>query len=511
VPLGIPPPVFPYNICQNLRAGVSEMNIVSDFLHLVRRFVSRRSLQCIIVLLALASVAAAKPITYVGFTIADGKLGNWTFHNARVYFVMEGDTNAVQAMEAPNPNDPTDPVDVLVNPTGRASVTVISGSKVVHAKFDSNQIFVSMDVGLKIDRPHVGGRGVGFGSYTPTGIEPVYPFGIQDGTVDWGDITGSGGTASAGLQGLPISLSADTAFSGRAYACIGFFANGGVGTCPPASALHTDKGDFFISLPHDLYVPNNAPEISDGLDAGFFMSMVDDETEDFSVAPFLRSTPVHHAAKPITYHGYTISDVTLGNRHFKGAQVYISVDADAAAVVPFTSGNSHGYMNSGGNAHVTVVAGGRSFSADFDPGQIYVYFDVGTASVGFGSPAGGPGYPLSITGTSDSADGLVESSTVAAVVDIMNTPGDVQLYSPATATLVTDLTNATVLSGDASSCAAADFDPLTSICKDVTPKALKTNRGDFTLSEPYTADHGSGQYSVNWGLFWSEPGQHDGD
>jgi hypothetical protein len=486
------------------------MNMVSDSLHLVRWFVCRRSLQCIILLLALASVAAAKPITYIGFTIADGKLGNWNFHNARVYFVMEGDTNAVQAMEAPNPGDPTDPVDVLVNPTGKASVTVISGSKVVHANFDSNQIFVSMDLGLKIDRPHVGGRGVGFGSYTPTGIEPVYPFGIQDGTVDWGDIPGDGGTASVGLQNLPASLSAETIFSGRAYACIGIFAtNGDVGTCPPASALHTDKGDFYISLPHDLYIPNKAPQISDGLDAGFFLSMVGD-SEHLTVAPLLGSDPVHHAAKPITYHGYTIADVTLGNRHFPGAQVYISMDADAAAVVPFTSGSSHGYRNSEGNTHVTVVAGGRTFSAEFDPGQIYVYFDVGTASVGFGSQAGGPGYPLAVTGTSDNNnDGLVENSSIAAVVDIMGTPGDVQLYSPATATLVTDLTNATVLSGDASSCAAAGFDPVTSICNDLTPKVLKTNHGDFTISEPYTADHGSGQYSVSWGLFWSEPGRRD--
>jgi hypothetical protein len=423
---------------------------------------------------------------------------------------MEGNTNAVQAIEAPNPDDPTDPVDVLINPTGKASVTVISGSKVVHAKFDPNQIFVSMDIGLKVDRPHIGGRGVGFGMYTPTGIEPVYPFGIQDGTVDWGDITEDGGTASAGLQGLPISLSDATAFSGRAFACVGFFSDGDVGTCPAASALHTDKGDFFISLQHDLFEFNNAPQISDALDGGFFWSMVGEEAEEFTLAPSLLSTPLRHAAKPITYRGYTDADVTLGNRHFKRAQVYLSVDADAADAVPFSAGSSHGYMNPGGNAHVTVVAGGRRFSADFAPGQIYVYFDVGTASVGFGSTAGGRGYPLSITGITDD-DGLVENSSVAAVADIINTPGDAQLYSPATATLATDLTNETVLSGGASSCAAADFDPLTSTCTDLTPKALRTNRGDFRISEPYTADHGAGQYSVSWGLFWSEPGRRHND
>jgi hypothetical protein len=51
------------------------MTVVSEFLPIVRRFVSRQSLPCIL-LLALAPVAAAKPITYVGFTIADGQLGN---------------------------------------------------------------------------------------------------------------------------------------------------------------------------------------------------------------------------------------------------------------------------------------------------------------------------------------------------------------------------------------------------------------------------------------------------
>lgn len=78
--------------------------------------------------LALAPAAAAKPVTCAGYTIAEGKLGNWTFHNARVYFVMQADTDTVPALLAPNPLDPTDPVDVLFKPAGNSSVTVISGS-----------------------------------------------------------------------------------------------------------------------------------------------------------------------------------------------------------------------------------------------------------------------------------------------------------------------------------------------------------------------------------------------
>jgi len=238
------PPFFALQHLLKIEERTYEMTLVSEFLPLARRFYCRRALQCSLLFLSLAAVAAAKPVTYVGFTIADGKLGNWTFHNARVYFVMQGDTDTVQAFEAPNPVDPTDPVDVLINPAGNSSVTVISGSQVAHATFDPNQIFVSMDIGLAVERPHIGGRGVGFGMFTPTGIEPVYPFGIEDGTIDWGDLVEGGGTASISLQALPISLSDATSFSGRAFACVGFASDGNAGSCQTALPLHTDKGRF---------------------------------------------------------------------------------------------------------------------------------------------------------------------------------------------------------------------------------------------------------------------------
>src|SRR5262249_43860876 len=136
-------------------------------------FTAGGALQCSLLFLSLAAVAAAKPVTYVGFTIADGKLGNWTFHNARVYFVMQGDTDTVQALQAPNPVDPTDPVGVLINPAGNSSVTVISGSQVAHVTSDPHQIFVSMDMGLAVERPHIGG--------TWSGLWNVYPHGHRTG------------------------------------------------------------------------------------------------------------------------------------------------------------------------------------------------------------------------------------------------------------------------------------------------------------------------------------------
>ncbi len=473
---------------------------VSKSRNLPRKVSCKGFVLCGIVSLLLTSAALAKPVTYTGFTISDGKIGSWSFHNARVYLTLQSDTNSVQLFQPLI--DPTDPslgtVDTYVNFAGTASVTVISGTRVVHATFLPNQIFVSMDLGDTNNAPHTGARGAGFGSFTATGIEPTYPLGLEDGTLDWGDIVDSGGTASAQLQALQLDLMNNSALSGRAWPCQAFLnARNNSSACDPPPPLHTDRGDFYLYLPYQGIDPSG-PYWGDSLTAGYFLTTLGSGS---SPVPLLQPTPLNNASRPITYRGYEIADVTLGEHHYRGAQVYISVDADAAAAAPFSNGPSYGFMNSRGNAHITVVSGARIVSADFDPGQIYVYFDVGNASAGFGSWAGRTGYPLTITQNPDT-DGILENSSIEAVADIMRTPGDVQFYTPQTATLVTDLTNATTLSGAASSCVA--FDPTTSVCANLAPIPLKTNHGDLYLFEPYTADHGSGPYSAGWGVFWSE-------
>ena len=90
--------------------------------------------------------------------------------------------------------------------------------------------------------------------------------------------------------------------------------------------------------------------------------------------------------------------------------------------------------------------------------------------------------------------------------DITLTPAHASNYTAATATLKTDLKNATLLGGAASSCLG--FDPATSTCSSLTPAPLRTNRGHFLLFEPYRHDAdkpGEITYSVNWGVFWAEP------
>jgi hypothetical protein len=461
-----------------------------------------RCFLCAVAVLFLSSAANAEPVTYTGFTITDGQLGSWKFHNARVYLTFQGDTNNVQFIQPPDPFGGT--IDAWVNQTGKASVTIISGGRAVHATFAPNQIFISLDLG-NTGNTHVGGRGVGFGSFTSYGIEPAYPLGIEDGTLDWGDILPPG-VAGAKLATLSTDLRHSTAFSGRAWPCVGFS-----NACAPPNALHTDKGDLYLYVPYSLGTPPFESNGADSLSAGFFVADIGEPgEEDHASAPV--TTFVRNSARPITYYGYVISDVTLGSHSYSAAQIYLSFTADASTAVPFSNGSSHGFINATGDAHVTVISGRHVASADFAPRQIYVYYDVGNASVGFGSTAGGSGYPLSLTAHKD-FNGMVENSSVEAVSDLTLVPADASLYSPATASLATDLTNATTLSGAASSCVA--FDPVTSACSNLTPIPLQTNQGNFYLFEPYTDDETANQvagpYSISWGVFWSELGRARGE
>jgi hypothetical protein len=144
----------------------------------------------------------------------------------------------------------------------------------------------------------------------------------------------------------------------------------------------------------------------------------------------------------------------------------------------------------------------------FDGDSTASVYDIEHSQLGIGSVVAGRGYPLSLTANQDTQS-LTASSTLEAVSEILNNAvGADHSYSPATSSLATDFTNPTVLSGAASSCAS--FDPTTSICADLTPIPLHTNRGDFLLFEPYTADdaatdNSSRPHSINWGSFWIEP------
>jgi hypothetical protein len=452
---------------------------------------------CLATMLMWVSPVTAVPVTYTGVTITDGQLGRWQFHNARVILRFDGDTNNVQFMQVPDPNDPTNPLaDIAINMMGTASVTVVTGRRSVHATFAANQIFVSLDRGSIIPGvTNFGGRGAGFGYFSPSspgGVEVAYPLGVEDGTIDWGDAF----FPSAEVQALPLDLQNTAGFSGRAWVCLGFPNQ----TCPaPTQGLHTDHGDLF------LYQPYFNQYSGDTIQAGFFLADVGGARSS-SLTPPLDA----YGTKPITYNAYVISDVSLGGQLYRGAQVYISFEADASTAKPYSDSSSTGYINTAGRAQVTIINGRRTAIAAFAPNQLYVYFDITHASIGFGSNAGGRGYPLSLTSNQDPS-GLVENSSIGAIADILTTPADAVNYTTATAGLITDLTNATALSGGASSCVG--FDPITTICSNLTPIPLATSRGDFYLYEPYTDDetttNGTAPFTVNWGIFWSDLGTND--
>ena len=445
----------------------------------------------------LMTSAAAAPVTYTGVTITDGQLGSWTFHNARIVFRFDGDTNDVQLVQFTDPSGNQAQVAIISN--GKASVTVSTSRRTVHATFAPNQIFVSLDQGDPTNPPLVGGRGVGFGMFSATaagGVEPAYPLGIEDGTIDWGDAA----IPSIGLQVLPLDLTESSSFSGRAWVCLGFPDQ----TCPTptaAQALHTDHGDLFLFQP---YVNTFA---GDTIEGGFFTADVN-PCRFCSNGSFLSPVGSGFGSKPINYNGYLLTDVSLGGQLYTGAQVYFSMASDASRVVPFADSSSQGFINPVGVAQVQIRTGGRTITAFIAPGQLYVFYDTTHQSIGFGSYAGGRGYPFNLTQNHDSP-GLVENSVLEALGDIATTPADVVNYTAGVPGLATDLTNATVISAGVSSCATS-FDPVTSICSNLTPVPLYTSRGKLYVFEPYTDDEttldGSSPFSVNWGMFWSELG-----
>jgi hypothetical protein len=456
----------------------------------------------------LAQTAIATPITYTAFTDTDGQLGTWSFHNARVYLTFHSDTSTVQTIDVPNIFISNSMTEAVFNPTGTASVTIITAGKTVHANFAPNQLFVSLDHGT-LPGPFQGGRGVGFGMFSataPGGIEPTYPLGIEDGTIDWGDAA----TPSAATQALSNDLQHNTAFSGRVLSCINFPAD--FSCSAPAPALHTDKGDFYLNAPYINLVQ------LDELNGGFFIAHLQEEesggSDDSSMYATAQWTAQSSTSgqKPITYTGALISNAKLGGHFYQNAQIYISFAADRSTALPFTDAQSAGYINATGSGRLRIVHGSSVVSATFAPNQLYVYYDKTHGSIGIGSQAGGRGYPFSVTRNED-VQGLVENSTIGAITDILSGALPAGDFTSQTATLKTDLTNATVLSGAVSSCVS--FNPVTSICSALTPVALHTSAGDFYLYEPFTDDEtspydGTHPFSINWGVFWSEiPASHD--
>jgi hypothetical protein len=228
----------------------------------------------------------------------------------------------------------------------------------------------------------------------------------------------------------------------------------------------------------------------------------------------------------IRYTGFVLTDVSLGGTVYKGAQLWVRFDANTRDVVPYADQTGRGFMNRTGRASVRIVSGTTTVNASIDENQLYVFFDIANASAGFGSVAGGHGYPLMLASPSSDGAEPLSGSLVGAVAGIAANASNKTNYTPLTSTLSTDLRSPTVLAGTASSCAAV-YDPVNVTCPLPTskppvspapvaqglvpvPVAISTDRGKLFVYEPYflvitnPAGTSNTAYAANWGMFWSE-------
>lgn len=72
----------------------------------------------------------------------------------------------------------------------------------------------------------------------------------------------------------------------------------------------------------------------------------------------------------------------------------------------------------------------------------------------------------------------MENSALEALLDIATTSADAANYTPGVPGVATNWTRATVLSA---SCCANGFDPVTTICSNLTPVPLYTSSGKLYL------------------------------
>jgi len=185
------------------------------------------------------------------------------------------------------------------------------------------------------------------------------------------------------------------------------------------------------------------------------------------------SLPVAANAAPIIYDFYVVTDGTLGSWVFSKALVHFRIASDTTNVSHPTLAGQQIALSSTGTYQVTVMANGRTETATFKPGQLFVSVDQTNGGVGVGSydSAGNPlpTYPIGIQDGIPDCLGLDYQDCISP--------------SAAVTGLLLDLTGNTMLSGRAWSdpCFAASGP-----CDSSVLPPLATDRGAFSLAEPYT-------------------------
>ncbi len=449
-----------------------------------------------ITMLLASSFALGQPMTYTGFVITDGQLGAWQFHNARVMLTFESDTKYAQTLD-----DACVGTTAVFNSTGVARVTIVDHERVVTAKLDPRQIFVSFDQEY---------GGVGFGSFAPgppfvaascsnpAALQPGYPLALHHGTMDNAGNTSNTGV-SANQEAFPNNLQGRVGFSGTGYSCIGVPRLDCVAATAP---LTTDHGDLYLWEPYRAF-DSSGPGYLASINGAFFFQEPAGSGIPLPASVLASSANIAH--RSITYHMFLVSDVSLNGQLYQNASIHLSFRSRISGVTPLAGAGPNSAINTHGAARVDIKQGGHTVTANFAPGQIYVYFDSSPASpgIGFGSFSGGRVYPAALAPTYVHLD----TELFAAVVDILN--GGSTYYTPETAELAQsiDLKHETMLAEYVSSC--TDFDFSLGTCNNLPNSLrLRTDKGDFYLYEPYNANGFNDPTSLvrssnNWGVFWT--------
>jgi hypothetical protein len=216
------------------------------------------------------------------------------------------------------------------------------------------------------------------------------------------------------------------------------------------------------------------------------------------------------SASPVVYTLRTVADGKLGSYVFAEALVTIQMKANTLTVQKQPSSNGgYLYTNSVGTVTVSVTdASGRTRVATFAPGEVYARYDSGMGIAGFGS-ALGPSYPVALdcddvpypsnaTYVQDclQSDWAGNSNEFNGTLSALADPGLAafrEVLSPELAALPQNLSQSTLLTGQAHSCATTyTVSPTTLgffitgdllVCAGPASRGLNTDHGGFLLQD----------------------------
>jgi hypothetical protein len=227
-------------------------------------------------------------------------------------------------------------------------------------------------------------------------------------------------------------------------------------------------------------------------------------------------------AQPVVYTLRTVADGRLGSRSFTQALVMIRLRGSTSSVQQQAgTGGGPVWTNAKGVATVTVDDGYRTTTATFAPGEVYVRYDTNSGIFGFGSPIS-PTYPIAL-GCADSVDASyvqdcaqgdwttvnlgspsqqgMYNGVSEGLADVAAIPADRVYVSDAVLALPTNLTQTTLLSGRAHTCAVAYTIVPPAVpnqasffldkCPSPAPRGLVTSKGPFFLQDQFGVNFGT--------------------